>query len=128
MGKLDEALALLNGLAGDYLHRTSNGLATTMTLAHAGLPFALDAATIAKTHPSPTGRVVVLVHGLMSTEAIWRMPDGSDYGSRLRDDFGYTPFYARYNSGLAIADNGAAFAKLLETLVAAYRCRFASCC
>lgn len=119
-GKLDEALALLNGLAGDYLARTNNGLATTLGLVHAGQPLLPNTASITRVHPQATGRVVVLVHGLMSTEAIWRMPDGSDYGSRLHDDFGYTPFYVRYNSGLPIADNGAALASILETLVVAY--------
>jgi pimeloyl-ACP methyl ester carboxylesterase len=118
--KLDTALAVLNGLAGDYLVRTGNGLATPMTLAHGGEPMPITQDAIKRAHPDATSRVVVLVHGLMSTEAIWRMPDGSDYGSRLRDDLGYTPFYVRYNTGMPIADSGLALASILEAVVNAY--------
>ncbi len=46
-------------------------------------------------------KVAVFAHGLMVSEAIWEMADGTDYGSRLAADLGYTPLYVRYNSGLA---------------------------
>lgn len=117
---LDTALAFLNGMAGDYLVRTGNGLAIPMTLVNRGASLVCTPAAMAAAYPNATGKVVVLVHGLMSTETIWRMPDGTDYGSRLRDDLGYTPVYVRYNSGLAIADNGAALDVILSALVAAY--------
>lgn len=117
---LDTAVAVLNGAAGDYLVRTNNGLATPLTLAHQGEELKCERAALFNAYPLPTGRVVVLVHGLMSNETIWRMWDGSDYGSRLHDDLGYTPIYVRYNSGRAIADNGADFAKLIESLIAEY--------
>jgi len=117
---LDTALALLNGLAGDYLVRTNNALAIPMTLMHRGEPLAMTREAIFKAHRNATGKVVVLVHGLASNEAIWQMADGGDYGTRLRTDLGYTPFYVRYNSGLAIADNGAALSAILEELVHAY--------
>jgi pimeloyl-ACP methyl ester carboxylesterase len=48
------------------------------------------------------------------------MPDGADYGSLLAREHGFTPLYLRYNSGLTIAENGKAFAALLERLVAEY--------
>lgn len=118
--KLDTALALLNGVAGDYLARTGNGLATPMTLVHAGAPLIVDRESIMQAYPNPTARVVLLVHGLMSTESIWRMHDGTDYGSRLQADLGYTPFYVRFNSGLPIADNGSALATLLDQLTRVY--------
>jgi hypothetical protein len=44
------------------------------------------------------------------------MPDGNDYGSLLERDLAVTPLYVRYNSGRAIAENGAALADLLEAL------------
>lgn len=104
MGRLDFVLGVLNGLVGDHLHRTGNELATDMELAG--------------DRPAVIGpRVVVLVHGLMCTESEWRMPDGSDYGSLLARDFGYTPLYVRYNSGRPIAENGDELARLLEGLV-----------
>jgi pimeloyl-ACP methyl ester carboxylesterase len=69
--------------------------------------------------------VVLLVHGLMCTEAVWRFRDADaaeacDYGTLLAADLGYTPLYLRYNTGLAIAANGAALADLLARLTAAW--------
>ncbi len=80
----------------------------------------LEAAALAASVPPCGPRIVVLVHGLMNTETIWELPDGGDYGSYLQRDAGFTPFYVRYNSGLAIVDNGAALARLLDGLVRAY--------
>jgi hypothetical protein len=57
----------------------------------------------------------------MCTETIWNPPGGgSDFGALLERDFGFTPFYVRYNSGLAIADSGVALSGLLDTLVSEY--------
>ncbi|HMI91057.1 MAG TPA: alpha/beta hydrolase [Polyangiales bacterium] len=118
--KLDQTLAVLNGLVGDYLARTDNGLATEMSCYRNGARIELDAAGIARAYPEPTPRVAVFVHGVMCTESIWRFPDGGDYGERLRAELGITPVYVRYNSGLPLARNGAALSALLQTLVAAY--------
>ena len=118
--KLDQTLAVLNGLLGDYLARTQNGLATDMACYRDGRRLALDASAIAAAYPTAGARVVVLVHGVMCTESIWQLPDGSDYGSRLATDLGFTPLYVRYNSGRSIAESGAELAQLLEQLVAAY--------
>jgi triacylglycerol lipase len=119
-GKLDQTLAVLNGLVGDYLARTDNGLATEMGCYLTGAPLALDAASFARAYAEPTPRVAVFVHGVMCTESIWRFPDGSDYGSKLRAELGISPVYLRYNSGLPLARNGAALCELLPALVAAY--------
>jgi triacylglycerol lipase len=119
MGKrVETMLAVLNGTIGDYLARTGNGLATPMELVVRGVPVPPRRAALRETLPDATGRVVVLVHGLMCTETVWTLPDGSDYGTRLGQDRGYTPLYVRYNSGLAIADSGAALSRLLDALVA----------
>lgn len=118
MGRTTEfAIGILNGAVGDYLHRTRNGLATEMVCVADGQPEPLLRAALARRHPQPTSRIVVLVHGLMCTEDAWRFPDGGDYGSLLARDLGYTPLTLRYNSGRAIPDNGAALAQLLERLV-----------
>jgi len=119
MGKnLEFAIAILNGAVGDYLARTENGLAIGMSVVQGGVPVAID--RLAAAFPGATGRVAVFVHGMMSNEDVWRWPDGSDYGSRLRDDLGYTPVYLRFNSGRAIVDNGAALSELLGALVAGW--------
>lgn len=124
--RVDAALAVLNGAIGDYLGRTGNGLATPMGCVHRGRPLAIEPAALARAFSAPGPRVVLLVHGLMCTESVWRFRRESghrvarDYGTMLADDLGFTPFYLRYNSGLAIAGNGAALAGLLERLVDAY--------
>lgn len=118
--KLDLALGVLNGAVGDYLVRTENGLALDMAFHQAGGPVAVTRAALSAAYPEATPRVVVLVHGLMNTEAIFTMADGRDYGSLLRDDLGLTPLYLRYNSGRPIADNGAALSELLTALVSEY--------
>jgi triacylglycerol lipase len=121
--KLEASLAILNGAIGDYLARTGNGLALGMTaVAKVGDEPALrlDRASLARAFPAPSARVAIFVHGLMCTETSWEMPDGTDYGTRLARDLGYTPVYLRYNSGLAIADNGASLSAMLDQLVASY--------
>lgn len=94
-------LGILNGALGDYLERTGNGLATPMGWAGA---------------PPARERAVVLVYGLMCTETIWQMPDGSDYGALLQRDRGLAPGYVRYNTGLPVQENGAKLAALLDAL------------
>ncbi|MBK9517946.1 MAG: alpha/beta hydrolase [Anaeromyxobacter sp.] len=116
----DTAVAILNGAIGDHLARTGNALATGLTLLARGRPVALERAALAQALPSAGPRVVVLLHGLMTTEAIWRLADGRDHGALLERDLDLTPLYLRYNSGLAIADSGAALASLLERLVEVY--------
>jgi triacylglycerol lipase len=124
--KLESALGVLNGTVGDYLDRTGNGLATAMNLVADGAPLEVDRNALARTFPDATPRAVLLVHGSMCTERVWQprrtAADGGtrDYGALLRRDLGYTPLYLRYNTGLAIPDNGAALAALLEELVDAF--------
>lgn len=120
--KLDQTLAVLNGLVGDHLARTGNGLATEMTFYRAGSPLAPTRQALERALPDATPRVVVLVHGVMCTEAIWSYPKSpaDDYGALMARDFGFTPLYVRYNSGSSIVDNGAQLAQLLQRLVEAY--------
>jgi pimeloyl-ACP methyl ester carboxylesterase len=121
MGKgLETTLAVLNGLVGNYLSRTGNGLATEMSLYRGDRPLPAERATLAAAYPHATSRLVVFVHGLMNTESIWRLPDGTDYGSQLERDLGWTPAYVRYNTGVAIAENGARLSALLEQVIEAY--------
>jgi len=120
--KLDQALAVLNGLVGDHLARTGNGLATEMAFYRGGAALPLSRPALIGALPQPSPRLVVLVHGVMSTEAIFGFPLAPDdhYGHRLERDLGFTPFYVRYNSGASIVENGARLAQLLHELVAAY--------
>jgi triacylglycerol lipase len=119
---LEVLIGVLNGTVGDYLKRTGNGLATPMELIHEGraLPTTRDAIAAAHAARGATSRAVVLVHGLMSTEDVFFLPDGETYASLLARDLGYTPFAVRFNSGLHVSENGEALDELLERLVAAY--------
>lgn len=122
--KLDEALAILNGLVGDHLARTGNALATEMAFYRRGTALPLTPEALSGATP----RAVVLVHGVMCTEAIWAFPaapqndqnEQDDYGARLARDLGFTPLYVRYNSGASLVDSGARLAQLLERLALAY--------
>jgi triacylglycerol lipase len=120
--KLDASIAILNGAIGDYLVRTGNGLATETTFfaAIGGAPLRLEPRDLARAFPSPARRVVILVHGLMCTETVWRMPGGEDYGSLLARDAGFCPIYVRYNSGLPIAQSGASLSRALELFIEGY--------
>ncbi|MEO6950627.1 MAG: alpha/beta hydrolase [Polyangia bacterium] len=111
--RLDLALGVLNGAIGQHLSRTENELGTTMA-AHRGGASITVAELVA-----PTPHLVVLVHGIMGTEHVWAFPDGSDYGTAL-ESLGMTPLRLRYNSGRAVADNGASLSKLLDEIVATY--------
>ena len=124
---LDSALGVLNGLIGDHLARTANGLEIPMGLVHDGHPVAVERSALARALPTATSRAVLLVHGALGTARVWQPrrggdtgAPGRDYGALLARDLGFTPLFLRYNSGRAIADNGAALAELLEGLVAAY--------
>jgi pimeloyl-ACP methyl ester carboxylesterase len=133
-------ISILNGFWGDHLQQQDNGLAVAMALYHAGRPLGLTRTEIARAYPKPTAKLCILVHGLSCSESIWkfdRQPAGSaavpdragagpaeadrvDYGLLLKEDCGYTPFYLRYNSGLAIDQNGDSLASLLDALYAVY--------
>lgn len=128
------AQSAVNGALGDYLHAERNPLAINMALYACGThaPLALDA--LAALQPAPTGRIVLLVHGLGCSESMWcwhepqteaqkkekqRTPITS-YGHMLQVDVGYTPIAIRYNTGLAIAANGQKLAALIDALAAAW--------
>ncbi|MEO8874346.1 MAG: alpha/beta hydrolase [Polyangiaceae bacterium] len=115
--KLEFALGVLNGAIGDYLQRTGNGLATSMSFVKDGEPIATTKEALAAAYPHAKKKIVVLVHGLMCTETAFDLAGGGDYGSLLERDLGVTPLYVRYNSGLPVADNGASFSGLLRDLV-----------
>jgi triacylglycerol lipase len=91
--------AILNGAIGDSLVRRNNPLAVQM-----GFVRPLEAGH---------ARTMVLIHGLMCDETIWRFADGSTYGSRAQRDFAMQPAFIRYNSGLSVAENGAQLSTLL---------------
>ncbi|MEO7641545.1 MAG: alpha/beta hydrolase [Ramlibacter sp.] len=93
----EAVLAALNGVMGDRLAAGSNPLATPMRLRPEG---------------APTGRILVLAHGLCMNDLQW----GEAHASALAA-LGYTPVYLRYNSGLHVSHNGQEFSQQLEQLL-----------
>lgn len=116
---MNRVLGVLNGTVGDYLVRTGNTLATPMEIVHGGQLLPVERARLAIAYPDASSTLVVLLHGLMGCEADWRS-DRDDYGAVLGSRFGWSPIYLRYNSGRAIADNGADLAGILAELTAAW--------
>ncbi len=98
----DRYLSVLNGVIGDTLDEQDSQLAIDMTLLG----------------EAPANKLCVLIHGLCDSEETWRFSDDPTrtYGSLLQRDYGYAPFYLRYNSGLHISTNGQRLAQLLSEL------------
>lgn len=109
-------VAALNGLWGDHLADTANPLAIPMTLRIGGKALDLANDDLAAKLPAPTGKLVVLVHGLCMNDLQWNR-HGHEHGAALARDLGFTPLYLHYNSGRHVSQNGRDFAALLEQLV-----------
>ena len=110
------ALAVLNGVIGDYLHETENPLAIEMRMRHDGHPLELDEAALREAFPRAGGKLLVLVHGSSMNDLQWSR-QGHDHGAALALDLGFTPVYLHYNSGLHVSTNGRELDGLLERLV-----------
>jgi len=101
----DALIAALNGAIGDRLEVTANPLALRTTLS---------------VRSTPTGRILLLVHGLCMNDRQWDTTHEErpvNHGRTL-EPHGWTPVYARYNSGLHISQNGRRLAAEIRRLVA----------
>jgi hypothetical protein len=101
--------SVLNGIAGDRLARMANPLAIPMSLEAHG--------RIGNRRTRTCGAVRTLfIHGLCMTDRHWQDgdPEGICFGEHLHRELGHQPIYLRYNTGLAIAENGQRLATLLE--------------
>jgi len=101
--------AVLNGVVGDRLEALGNPVALSMSIEPHGSARGL--------HRSARGPRVLFIHGLCMHDQHWQAPTGrgEDFGDRLARDSGFRPLYLRYNSGLAITENGRRLAALLES-------------
>jgi triacylglycerol lipase len=125
-GRGADARAVLNGLFGDALAERESSFAVPLTLCTAsGDALPLDRHGLRRALPDAGPRLCVLVHGLMSSETVWRMGGRRElgYGELLARDRGVTPVYVRYNTGRHISANGRALAAGLQRLVRAWPVR-----
>ena len=129
----EAAIAALNGVCGDHLERSGNPLAIPLELR--AFPPSIDGSDPADstTHPmtlyprskplgtvpagfEPTGRILVLAHGLCMNDRHWSW-QGHNHGQVLAEAFDYTPVYLRFNSGRHISTNGRELAAGVQQLV-----------
>lgn len=115
----EAAIAALNGVFGDHLHASGNPLAIRMQLRHAGDAVSPSREVLAHHFPHTDGKVMVFLHGLCMNDLQWS-DAGRDRGATLADEFGFSPLHLHYNTGRHVAENGRAFAELLEQLVHAW--------
>lgn len=113
----EAVVAALNGVLGDHLVASGNGLAIPMALRRDGLALDLRREALAARLPDAGPRLLVLLHGLCLNDLQWQR-DGHDHGAALARAHGYTPVYLHCNSGLHISHNAQALALQLEQLVA----------
>ncbi len=95
-------LAALNGVIGDALAETGSSLAQPMELHQRG---------------APSRKVLVMIHGSSMNDLQW-LRNGHDHGAQLEREFGWSPLYVRYNSGLHVSVNGRELSAQLEELLA----------
>ncbi|WP_111894949.1 alpha/beta fold hydrolase [Acinetobacter sp. MB5] len=104
-----DALSILNGVAGDYFLLQQNPLALPMVLYdHYG---AIQKGDVG-------GRIVIFVHGLCLSHRDWSNSRFEGIGERLLAQRDYnTMLYLNYNTGRRISANGRSLSNLLEDLI-----------
>lgn len=104
------SLAALNGVFGDMLQRSTNHLQIPMTFVD------FEQHTLSK-----RSTATIFIHGLCMNEKGWAGEHHHAFTTYLEDGVDSDVIYLRYNSGLSIEQNGAAFAAQLATLSVRYQ-------
>ena len=118
-GSLDDSargrflVGAVNGAFGDTIAARRNPLAVTMAVRVHGRAISMERVALTAAFAGATPRVAIFLHGLCETEDAFGR---EGYGARLRNELGFTPVYVRYNSGLAVPENGRQLAALLGAL------------
>jgi pimeloyl-ACP methyl ester carboxylesterase len=99
-------VAALNGVVGDRLAASGNGLATPMSLRFEG--------------PARSKTLLLVIHGLCMNDLQWtvrRNGQAVNLARSLAKAKGMRVAYLRYNTGLAVAENGKLLAQQLRDLM-----------
>jgi len=111
----DAAIAVLNGVVGDYLEAERNPLAISMQWRSAdGLLLDTDD-KLQQIWEHSNGRLLLMIHGSCTTPHDW-WREGRNHGISLAEALDYTPIFLHYNSGLHISENGKQLATSLNRL------------
>jgi hypothetical protein len=129
----EAVLAALNGVIGDRLTINNNPLATKMNLRFAGekielstaakIEMSTDAKIQLRTGAGPPrlgSKILLVIHGLCMNDLQWSAKTkttSKNHAEALAKEFGYTPVYLRYNTGLSIAENGRQLSEQLDALM-----------
>lgn len=114
-GEYDLVRAALNGVLGDHLEQRNNALAIKMQMRQVTGALATTRDELAEQLPDASHRVLVFVHGSAMDE-MGLTRHGHNHAIALGKEFGFTPLFLRYNSGLHVSTNGREFAGHLQSL------------
>lgn len=113
---------------GDRLVAGNNPLAIPMTIRYRSK--ALNWRDLPPM-PEATGKVLLMIHGLCMNDLQWDVQEGVQNDSQtfnhadiLASEYGYSPVYLRYNSGVHTSQNGRELATHLEQMAASWPTRF----
>lgn len=108
------ARAIAVGVADDRFRDRARLHPAAMSLHLAGHPEPVAPEDLASLLPAPTARVVVLVHGLLDTEHLWRGSADVPSLPAVAAGSGAAVLLVRYDTGRPVAEGAAALARLLE--------------
>ena len=112
--------ATANALWGDELESRDSQLAIAMGIRDSRGDI-LDPQSPEASYPNPSGRLVILLHGLGETERRWQQRSGTaPHLADLIADDAMTPVFVRYNTGRRVTDNGEQLARLVAELTDAW--------
>ena len=109
----EAALAILNGVIGDYLEDNNNPLDIKMKFRRSGVQVNVNDPSFSEALQQHGGRTVLMIHGLCMNDLQWEK-NGHNHGEKLQQYFGYLPLYLHYNTGLHISENGRKLATLMQ--------------
>lgn len=107
-------LSMLNGVLGDHLLASENPLVLSMAIVDEHSE--CTAKQVVKRWSVTTKKPLLMVHGLCLNEQCWQVP--GRHGEMLQNTGRFASLYLRYNSGLAISDNGRQLSAMLDEISA----------